>query len=144
MAITYEYNLKSYSTEAEAQAAVVSMKSRLDNNPTDWCTIKEISDNGDGTWTVFPTVLTDSEINNLDTSKTYTIYAPYTGENYMPLTASEASTTVNELRSEYVALHRLHEIVKVDDTVELNDEGFYVSVNDPETITPNEDMSGYL
>lgn len=143
MAITYQYNLNLYNTEAEAQAAVVSMKSRLDNNPTDWCAVKEIQDNGDGTWTVYPTLLTDSEINNLDTSKTYTMYSPYTGENYMPLTASEASIKVNELRTIYTSLHRLHEIVKIDDAVELQDD-IFVPVNDNEIITPNEDMTGYL
>lgn len=143
MAFKYEYYPEIYDTEAEAQAAVVSMKSRLDNNPTDWCQVKEITGSNEDGWTVSPTLLTDAQINNLDATKTYLVYAIYDGDNYMPLTKDEAVTKINAIRSSYVRLQRLHEILKLDDSATIDNNGNVVGLN-VEVITPNEDMSGYL
>ena len=49
---TWIYNNEIYNTEAEVEVAVTSLKSRLDNNPTDWVTVKEVTSNGSGGWII--------------------------------------------------------------------------------------------
>lgn len=134
MAIKYCYANNFYNTESEAQDAVVAMKLRLDNNPTDWMTVKEIVGSQEAGWQMNPNTLTDEQINNLDDTKTYMASSPITGENCMPLTASEVEAKVTEFRTAYADWRCAGHISKFDDE----------TTEDAEKITPNEDMSGYV
>lgn len=151
MAIVYLYRDKQYSTENEAQEALSAIKSRLDNNPTDWCEVKVIEANDDGSYNILPNKLTDAEILNPDSTKIYTFLSKYTGLNFFPLTSSEVTEKVNEYRRGYVASENLaviksyedegNEIVLPPTDGSIPDEPIEMPMTD---ITPNEDMSGYL
>ncbi len=126
MTTTWFYSGNVYSTEALANAAVLDQKARLDNNPTDWVTVKEISGNANDGWVVPATTLTDSEINSLDNTKHYSVAAVISGDNDLGLTASEATAKVAEHRSVYAYQYRVNTLVKVE-----------------EYSPSNADMSGY-
>tara|TARA_R110000764_G_scaffold238170_1_gene335014 strand:+ start:767 stop:1141 length:375 start_codon:yes stop_codon:yes gene_type:complete len=100
MANIWVYTGTEYTTEDEANAAVVARKSRLDNNPTDWVIVKELTGNADG-WVVPSETLSDSEINSLDAAKHYSVAAVVDGGNDLGLTASEANAKVAEHRTSY-------------------------------------------
>lgn len=152
MAIVYLFRDRHYSTESEAQAALSAIKSRLDNNPTDWCSVKVIETNDDGSYTVLPDTLTDAEISNPDTTKTYSFWSRYTGLNFFPLTSTQLQAKVTEYRRAYVASEQLAVIKSYDDEalglvlppedgVTIPEEPIEFEYTDVE---PNEDMSGYL
>jgi len=119
------YNNNAYITEAEVNAAVTALKNRLDNNPTDWVVVKEVTSNGEGGWIVTPTPLTDEEINNLDTTKYYNVNSVPAGDTFIGLTGEEAAVKVVELRFLYSNWIRANVIVK-------------------QYAPTNEDMSGYV
>lgn len=141
MTITYEYGNISYNTEDEAHSAALVMKSRLENNPTDWCIVKEILPTEDGAWLIRPDNLSNADIMNPSEEKRYSIYSRYTGENIMPLTSSELSAKVTEFRKAFVNHYDLLNITKVDTEGGSSEEGYTASFT---TITPNVDMSGYV
>ena len=126
MAIKWHYANVAYETEALAEAAVLVMKERLENNPTDWVVVKELSGNANDGWVVPATTLTDSEINSLDNTKHYSVAAVISGDNDLGLTASEATAKVAEHRTVYADQYRVNTLVKVE-----------------EYSPSNADMSGY-
>jgi len=122
---TWIYNGGNYSTEAEVNSAVTALKSRLDNNPTDWVVVKEVTSNGEGGWTVPAETLTDAEINSMSASSHYNVNAVHSGTTYTGITGTEATTRVAELRTEYAQWVGANAIYK-------------------EYEPTNEDMSGYV
>lgn len=137
MPTIYMYNYIRYNTESEAQAAVTSVKSRLDNNPTDYAVVKELQENEDGTFLVNSTHLTDDQINNLDASKKYLAYSIQGCDHAMPLSSDDVISKLADYRREYVNWGSLDQIIKFD----LSDDN---TASNKEIITPNEDMSGYV
>ena len=135
MATRYFYCKAIYSTEAEAQWAAVLQAARFENNPTDWILVKEISGSQESGWQINPTPLTDDQINNIDTSKTYLIASVVEGENIMPATSSEVTEKVLSYRCIYAAHIRANII--------LSDLGA-TDLRDGEIIATNVDMSGYM
>lgn len=119
------YNGEAYSTEAEVNTAVTALKSRLDNNPTDWVVVKEVTSNGDGGWIVPAETLTDAQINSMSASSHYNVNAVNSGTTYTGITGTEATTRVAELRTEYAQWIDVNTIHK-------------------EYEPTNEDMSGYV
>ena len=119
------YTNKQYTTKAEVDAAVVAMKSRLENNPTDWVIVKELTGNAVDGWVIPSETLSDSEINNLESGKYYNVAAVVDGYNDLGLTASEATAKVAEHRTSYAR---------------------FMSVNTVVFVSPpsNVDMSGYV
>lgn len=135
MAVVYFYHDTNYSTEAEAQSAVDDLKVRMQNNPTDWMEAKELSGSSESGWIIAPSSLTDAEILSPDSTKTYSCYSQYDGENYIGLTSSELTSKVDFLRRRYGNRHRVTKIFKIDDST------------DPKTVTEIDtttDMSGYI
>tara|TARA_R110000787_G_scaffold36511_1_gene93101 strand:- start:307 stop:720 length:414 start_codon:yes stop_codon:yes gene_type:complete len=114
MQVVYRYDGVEYSTEELAQAAATVKKGRLENNPTDWVCVKEVTDNGEGGWVMHPNYLSDEQINDIDISKYYALFCPINGQNIMPLTAAEVTGKVLEFRPIYVQHCRLTIIVKDD------------------------------
>lgn len=131
MATTWRYCNTEYTTEALVNAAVLNTKSRLDNNPTDWVIVKEISGSVVTGWLIPVATLTDSEINNIDTTKTYSVASVTDSDNDLGLTSSEATAKVNQHRVSYAAFLRVNVITREDDSVET------------EYAPTNADMSGY-
>lgn len=135
MAVVYFYYNTNHATEAEAQSAVDDLKVRMQNNPTDWMEAKELLGTSESGWIITPTVLTDAEILSPDSTKTYSCYSQYDGENYIGLTSSELTSKVDFLRRKYGNYKSVTKIFKIDDST------------DPETITEIDtttDMSGYI
>lgn len=101
MANTWVYTGTEYTTENAVNAAVVERKARLENNPTDWVIVKELTGNADDGWVVPSETLSDSEINSLDATKYYSVAAVVDGNNDLGLTAYEATAKVAEHRTSY-------------------------------------------
>ena len=113
MAVTWYYADGEYTSEADVNAAVVSFQSRLDNNPTDWVLVKEVTHNPDGTWLVNSTLLTDDQINNLDPNRHYNINAVHSGTTFTAVTGVEAVSHVQSIRTEYATWKGANSITKV-------------------------------
>lgn len=135
MAVEYFYRGISLESEAAAQSAVTAFKTRLDNNPTDWVNVKGITANPDGSYVMNPTLLTDSEINNPDTDKTYCLNCTTSGEVSMPLTSTELTAKVLECRVRYAVHAVANKIIKYD----IDSDG-ETSIE----INTTEDMSSYM
>ena len=135
MSVVYYYSGNKYTTEAEAQAAATSMATRMQNNPTDWMESKEITGSEEAGWQMNPTKLTDAQLLNPDTTKTYTAYSKETGINIMPLTSAELATKRDEFRAFYGQELDVNVIHKIDNSTDPATET---------TITPTTDMSGYI
>jgi len=93
---TWVYNNTEYTTEADVNAAVTALKARLDNNPTDWVIVKEVTSNGEGGWVIPSETLTDAEINSMSAGSYYNVNAIHSGTTYTGITGTEATTRVAE------------------------------------------------
>lgn len=101
MAIKYSYGATAYDTREEAELGKIEQQARLQNNPTDFITVKEITGSQETGWLIKPKKLTDNEVLNLDTTKIYNIYCPITGENVIPVTAEEIEQKIVEYRTAF-------------------------------------------
>ena len=135
MTIKYVYGFQEYDSEADAQAAAAALAVRMENNPTDWMVVKEISGSNESGWLVSPVELTDSEIENLDATKMYLAYSIQGSNNDMPLTAAEVATKRIEYRAIYGQWKNANSMRKIDDSTEPPTET---------EIDINTDMSGYV
>lgn len=135
MAMKYYYAGQEYDTESDAQNAVTVIKLRLENNPTDWIKAKEIRGSADTGWHIQASLLTDAELLNPSSDKTYMAYSPITGENVMPLTATELEAKRDEYRTPYAQQINVGSIYKGDQTQMDCVE---------EIISTTTDMSGYV
>jgi hypothetical protein len=127
MTIVYNYNRQSYDTVTEVEAAVTELKTRLDNNPTDWCTAKLLSGNAEDGWVVPSETLSDSDILNPVATSYYNLSAVFDGTTYTGISGIELTQRVNELRVSYANWIRANTITKIE-----------------EYSPSNEDMSGYV
>tara|TARA_B000000532_G_C18867225_1_gene406782 strand:- start:78 stop:491 length:414 start_codon:yes stop_codon:yes gene_type:complete len=137
MSIKYYYVSNEYNSENEAQDAATALSIRMQNNPTDWISVKEITGSNETGWVMNPKLLTDAEILTPDTTKTYTCFSPYSGENVIPVTATELQVKMDEYRKIYGQYWDVNAIRKTE----------YDENNEPTTsvlITPTTDMSGYV
>ena len=122
---TWIYNNTKYTSQADLDAAVTALKSRLDNNPTDWVTVKEVTSDGNGGWVIPSDTLTDAEINAMVSDKYYSVSAVHSGFNEVGMSGTNATAKVSELRTEYAQWIDADVVVKM-----------YAPTN--------EDMSGYV
>jgi len=113
MATKWYYNSVAYNTEAEANVAVTNIKARLDNNPTDWVIVKQVTYNSEeGGWVVPSETLTDEEINNLSEDNNYNVNSIYSGTTYTGITGANAILKITELRTEYARRINANTIMK--------------------------------
>tara|TARA_B100000575_G_scaffold289158_1_gene290477 strand:- start:79 stop:492 length:414 start_codon:yes stop_codon:yes gene_type:complete len=137
MSIKYYYVSNEYNSENEAQDAATALSIRMQNNPTDWISVKEITGSNETGWVMNPKLLTDAEILTPDTTKAYTCFSQYSGENVIPVTATELQVKMDEYRKIYGQYWDVNSIRKTE----------YDENNEPITsvlITPTTDMSGYV
>ena len=123
--MAYQYAYESYNTKAEVEAAVVALKARLDNNPTDWVEVSLLSGSEEDGWIIPVEHLTDEEINSLDPSSYYSVSEIHGSNSFVGLTGTETTAKIAEFRRNY-ARFKMANIIT-------------------ETYNPtNEDMSGYV
>lgn len=105
----YIYAEKTYETVDEVQAAVLKMKTRLDNNPTEWCIVKRalgstsINVNGSEVLAYnYGGPLTDSQINSLSTSDhVYNVFSINDGDNFTALPEENVAEVIRGMRTSY-------------------------------------------
>tara|TARA_R100001509_G_scaffold85062_1_gene48412 strand:- start:1024 stop:1446 length:423 start_codon:yes stop_codon:yes gene_type:complete len=137
----YNYAAREYTSVENVEAAVTAMKTRLDNNPTDWCVVKPMINprtiaiySGDVIGYDSGEPLTDAQINALSNSDTvYNIYSIRDGYNYTTLSEVDTIKKVSEMRKSWAIWNR------VDVYVEITTENNII-----EHDVTNEDMSGYV
>tara|TARA_B100000378_G_scaffold72490_2_gene55885 strand:- start:2188 stop:2616 length:429 start_codon:yes stop_codon:yes gene_type:complete len=142
MSIKYYYVGKEYNSEDEAQNAATALSVRMQNNPTDWIIVKEITGSNETGWLINPTLLNDEQILNPDSNKTYNCFSKYSGENVIPVSATELKIKSNEYRKIYGQFFKVNTIIKQEG--DLESESNEIDVSEPVFITPNTDMSEYV
>jgi hypothetical protein len=113
MSNTWTYGNNNYSSEDLVDAAVLDMKSRLENNPTDWVIVKELAGNVSDGWIIPTDALTDNEINNLDVTKHYSVSAIITADTDLGLTSEEAVAKIATHRNAYSNFKAVNTIFKL-------------------------------
>lgn len=137
MATVWVYGLVDYDTKAEAEAAVLVMKNKLDNNPTEWCVVTEVTPSQYG-WAVGMDEMTDAEILAIDTEGWYFVHSPSIGTTDTGLNAADTKAKINHYRRLYAQEYEVNTITR---SVQDDDTGLVTRY--PETVT-NADMSVYL
>ena len=112
MSTTWFYKDTEYTSEADVNQAVLDFKSRLDNNPTDWVTVRQLTGDAVNGWVVPTDELTDAEINALDQAQHYSVSSVVDGGSEVGLTATETTAKVAEYRSGFAEFYRANTIVK--------------------------------
>ena len=111
---TYSYASKYYETVEEVEAAVTAMKTRLDNNPTDWCVVKPMINprtiaiySGDVIGYDSGKPLTDEQINALNPDEwlggngVYNVYSINDGYNFTEASEALTAQKVRAMRISY-------------------------------------------
>ena len=125
--MAYFYSGQRYDTQSEVEAAVTALKTRLDNNPTDWVDVQLLSGSEESGWILPVDYLTDAEINAVSADNHYSVSAKVSGDSFVGLTGPETTAKVAELRTAYAVHLQANTIVQ--------------STTQAPT---NEDMSGYV
>ena len=140
---TYSYASKYYETVEEVEAAVTEMKTRLDNNPTDWCVVKPMINprtiaiySGDVIGYDSGEPLTDAQIKALNDDEwlggntVYNVYSVVDGDNFTEVSEALAAQKVRTMRLSYARWLIVNRYF-------VNETGAIMNVT-------NEDMSGYV
>lgn len=112
MSVKFYYNGKEFTTLEEAEAEVAVVYDILENKPTEWCQVKEVSGNAEDGWTIPSASLSDAEILSLDENKTYSVSSIVSGDSHIGISATEASAKILECRTQYANFKRANEILK--------------------------------
>tara|TARA_B000000532_G_scaffold203237_1_gene170255 strand:- start:88 stop:537 length:450 start_codon:yes stop_codon:yes gene_type:complete len=146
----YIYANNLYDTVNEVEAAVTTIKARLDNNPTDWCSVKPMINprtiaiySGDVIGYDLGEPLTDAQIKALGSSNNlYNIYSFYEGDNFTEVPEENMAQKVEALRTPYARRLKVNKYFHVVGVME----GEVFNPTEEATIynVTNEDMSGYV
>lgn len=101
MTTKWYYAYQEYETEALCDAAVLAMKNKLDNEPTEYMEVTLVTSDGNDGWVVGETQLTDAEILSVGNSGNYNVHSPLTGETEVGVTGSVVQTKLIEYRQAY-------------------------------------------
>ena len=134
----YNYAAREYTSVENVEAAVTAMKTRLDNNPTDWCVVKPMINprtiaiySGDVIGYNSGEPLTDAQINALDNSSSiYNVYSLCDGSNFTEVAESDVASKVRAMRISYARW--------------LLVDNYYDNETQKRITVTNEDMSGYV
>ena len=127
MATKWYYFNTEYSSQEDANQKVLTVKQRLDNNPTDWVVVKKLEGSAESGWIVPTKGLTDQEINNLSASHYYLVSAVISGDSSIGLSSVQANEKVLSHRKEYCNFYMANSITEIK-----------------EYAPTNVDMSGYI
>ena len=139
----YNYAGREYTSVENVEAAVSAMKTRLDNNPTDWCVVKPMINprtiaiySGDVIGYDSGKPLTDAQIQALNDDEwlggngVYNVYSINDGDNFTELSEALAAQKVRTMRLSYARWLIVNRYF-------VNETGAVMNVQ-------NEDMSGYV
>tara|TARA_Y100000287_G_C14119294_1_gene304091 strand:+ start:239 stop:673 length:435 start_codon:yes stop_codon:yes gene_type:complete len=137
----YIYATKKYETLEEVEAAVTSMKTRLDKNPNDWCVVRAAKniktlfiDKKEIIAYEYGDELSDNQISNyINNEKIYNVFSINDGDNFTEVKGSDVAKKVELLRSYYANWLNVDKYISVDDANEFT----FNNVK-------NEDMSVYV
>jgi len=121
------YAGEKYDSEADCHAAVTQMKNNLDNAPTTWCIVAELSGSAEDGWVVPADNMTDAEINAITDSSTsyYKVESIIDGDSNLGITATEANTKISEMRTRF-ANWKLVDLIIVEQAVTHEDMSVYL------------------
>jgi hypothetical protein len=140
----YIYATTVYETVPDVEAAVTAMKTRLDNNPTDWCVVKPMINpktislsTGDVIGYDSGDPLTDAQIKALSSSDNlYNVFSVYEGDNFTEVSEAAVAGKVSAMRKGYATWLSLNKYLDTAGGEEGED---LITYN-----VTNEDMSGYV
>ena len=124
MSTTWFYKDNEYTSEADVNQAVLDFKNRLDNNPTDWAVVKQLTGDAESGWGVPQEGLTDAEINALDETQHYSISSVVGGGSEVGLTAAEITAKVAEYRTEYAQFCQANTVVNTYSPTNIDMSGY--------------------
>lgn len=101
MTTKWYYAYQEYETEALCDASVLSMKEKLDNQPTEYMRATPVTSDGNGGWVVPDLHLTDEEIIAVSDDGRYNIQSPLTGESLVGVTGTTLQAKLIEYRRVY-------------------------------------------
>lgn len=103
MANEWFYGGEVFHSEDSANAAVLNLKNRLDNNPTDWVRVKPVTGDAINGWVMGgdSDLMTDDQINNISGDGMYSLSAVVTADNFLGISATEVTQRVGEMRALY-------------------------------------------
>lgn len=121
----YIYKNEHYNTIDEVNAAVTATKDVLDNQPIEYCEIKQLTGNAEDGWIIPDTLMTNDEILAITNDGYYSVYSQFSGQNYIGLTAAETLEKLEEFKIMYGNTCQVNTILTI-------------------TAPTNEDMSVYV
>ena len=101
MTTKWYYAYQEYETEELCDASVLSMKEKLDNQPTEYMRVTPVTFDGNGGWIVPDLQLTDEEILAVRDDGRYNIQSPLTGESLVGVTGATLQAKLIEYRRVY-------------------------------------------
>lgn len=116
-----------YDSEEACYAAVTQMKNNLDNAPTNWCIVAELSGSAEDGWVVPADNMTDAEINAISDSSTayYKVDSIIDGDVNLGITATEAKTKIAEMRTRFANWNTV-DLIIVEQDVTHEDMSVYL------------------
>lgn len=124
----YLYAQTFYDSLAEANAAAAAKKNALENEPTEYVTVKLLGGNADDGWVVPVEDLTDAEILAIQDGdgNHYGLYSRFEGDMQTGITSTQVNTEITRLKQKFAQLLNATKISVVED------------------IDPDIDMSSYV
>lgn len=101
MTTKWYYAYQEYETEELCDAAVLAMKEKIDNEPTEYIEVTRVTQSSNGGWIVHNSQLTDEEILEIGNDGYYNIHSPLLGESLVGVTGETLQTKLIEYRRVY-------------------------------------------
>lgn len=113
MSEKFIYANNTYNSEEELTAGLLKMKDIIENKPTNYMTVKEVTGSPEEGWVIPPEKLTDSQIMNLSGSGFYNVTSLITGETLTGVSASTVLEKLTEYKKYYIEHMRVNEVHKI-------------------------------
>lgn len=149
MATWYSYAMQRYDTISEVETAVTQMKTKLDTEPSIFCTVNRLIETAEADAWQLGDNLTDSQVTSLSGSGYYSVHSKYLGYNDFGLNVTEALQKVSEYKINYGIRMKVDKYFEYTSTMEDQDDGnggtiAMEVISMTEHNVTNEDMSGYV
>lgn len=124
----YIYKNIQYNTIEEVNDAVIATKNVLDNQPNEYCQIKQLTGNAEDGWKIPDTLMTNDEILAITDDGYYSTYSQLSGESHIGLTAIETLEKLEEYKILYGNYYQVNTIITMSAPTN-EDMSSYVSYN---------------
>jgi len=122
----YIYKNTHYNTIDEVNAAVTATKDILDNQPIEYCEIKQLTGSVEDGWIIPDTPMTNAEVLAITNDGHYSAYSQFSGQTYIGLTAAETLEKLEEFKIMYGNNYQVNTISTIS-APENEDMSVYVS-----------------